>query len=472
MNYENDTKAYPCDEPENGSNASTGRNYPCDTDESAFFDASETNSAAAEADAEPVKKGKGRRGGNAAASVVIHSGNFRAQAEERPESRERRGYGERRDFDRDGGERGERRERRGYGEHRDFDRDSRGRRDFDGEKRGYRGDRDRDFRGGRDSGFRSSEDRGCRRGSDNSRFSSNRTDPEAESCFSRMYTTRILKTSEVGAFVKAPEEILNSTHYKNPSQDGSVLLPFSEQLGRPERGAEVKVYFYEDKGGRLTATMRSPILRDGEVGVLTVADVTKIGAFLDNGVPKQVLLPFKEQTHTPAVGDEVLVWIYSDKSGRQAATMRVYKHLDKNSPYKEDDRVTGFVYEINEDMGIFVAVDDKYYGLVPIRETFQKYAYGDEIEARVAKVREDGKLDLLIRDKLYKTVQEDADVILYELKRNNGFLPYGDRADAAFIEETYAMSKNQFKRALGHLYRNHIVELDRNADTVRLLEQK
>ena len=266
-----------------------------------------------------------------------------------------------------------------------------------------------------------------------------------------------------------PEDIRGSIYGRKLPESNTVLLPFSEQLGRPAAGESIRVYFYEDKGGRITATMRTPILRDGEVGILTVADVTSIGAFLDNGVPKQVLLPFKEQIVAPKVGDEVLVWMYSDKSGRQAATMRVYGHLDKHSPYKEDDRVTGFVYEINPRLGIFVAVDNRYYGLVPMAETFKEYAYGDEIEARVAKVREDGKLDLLIRDKLYKTVDEDAEVILYELKRNNGFLPYGDRADAAFIEETYAMSKNQFKRALGHLYRNRIVELDREKDTVRVL---
>ena len=281
----------------------------------------------------------------------------------------------------------------------------------------------------------------------------------------------MLKTSEVGAFVEAPSDIVNGAFGRKLSDSNTVLLPFSEQIGRPERGDFVKVHFYEDKGGRLTATMRTPILKDGEVGILTVAAVTSIGAFLDNGVPKQVLLPFKEQIVSPKEGDEVLVWLYSDKSGRQAATMRVYGHLDKHSPYKEDDRVTGFVYEINPKLGVFVAVDNKYYGLVPMSETFKEYEYGDEVEARVAKVREDGKLDLLIRDKLYKTVNEDADVILYELRRNNGFLPYGDRADAAFIEETYAMSKNQFKRALGHLYKNRIVELDREKDTVRLIKQ-
>ncbi|MDO4961058.1 MAG: S1-like domain-containing RNA-binding protein [Eubacteriales bacterium] len=387
---ENENKAYPCDEPE------TNKNYPCDTDEAFSY---------------AEKKGKGKRGGNAAASVVVHSGNFKKTKEHRTNS-ETEAYPKR----------------------------------------------------GKDTRYENAD----RNRNENSRGGRRPQSPEA--LLSVSYETRIEKTTEVGAFVTAPDEIKNSAFGRKLSDSGLILLPFAEQLGRPERGTIVKVYFYEDKGGRIAATMRAPILRDGEVGILTVAAVTRIGAFLDNGVPKQILLPFKEQIVSPEVGDEVLVWLYSDKSGRQAATMRVYGHLEKHSPYKEDDRVTGFVYEINQDLGIFVAVDNKYYGLVPIRETFKDYAYGDEIEARVAKVREDGKLDLLIRDKLYKTVQEDADVILYELKRNNGFLNYGDRADAAFIEETYAMSKNQFKRALGHLYKNHIVELDREKDTVRLIK--
>ena len=445
MNYNEKSKAYPCDEPEKDRNypcdePEENRSYPCDTDDEAFFNAqdpaafpAETNDEAA-AEATPVKKGKGRRGGNAAASMVIHSGKFQKRASDRDESAGRANYS-RSSFS------------------------SETRNSYSSE-RGNRSRNDRDSRPDRRPG---SFDR-----NEKSRRKPRPLSPEA--LFSSVYSCRIEKTSEVGAFVAAPEEILKSEFGKKVSESGLILLPFAEQIGRPQRGTEVKVYFYEDKGGRLAATMRAPILKNGELGILTVAAVTKIGAFLDNGVPKQVLLPFKEQIHTPAVGDEVLVWVYSDKSGRQAATMRVYQHLEKKSPYHEEDRVTGFVYEINPDLGIFVAVDNKYYGLVPIRETFKEYAYGDEIEARVSKVREDGKLDLLIRDKLYKTVEEDANVILYELRRNNGFLPYGDRADAAFIEETYAMSKNQFKRALGHLYKNHIVELDRTADTVKLLK--
>ncbi len=521
MNNDIDKRTYPCDEPE------AKRSYPCDTDGEVFSYAEDSDSRAEraasagnDADEAPVRKGKGRRGGNASASVVVHSGNFKPRREagddrrgsNRTERRDRddergyrgRGFNERRRDDDRGYGRDDRRER-GYDEERNDRRF--GRSDRDNRTDRARFDDNRDvrpaFRDRRDSDSfsdrrdrRASErfgDRGDRRDRRNygdsdrreRRFGTDRFDDRRgnrdggrfrgerghnpEEVFSRSYSVEVLKTSDVGAFVAAPDAIINSAFGRKLSDSNSILLPFSEQLGRPVRGDIVKVHFYEDKGGRLAATMRTPILRDGELGILTVAAVTSIGAFLDNGVPKQILLPFKEQIVAPKVGDEVLVWIYSDKSGRQAATMRVYGHLDKHSPYKEDDRVTGFVYEISQKLGIFVAVDNKYYGLVPMTETFKEYEYGDEVEARVAKVRDDGKLDLLIRDKLYKTVNEDADVILYELKRNNGFLPYGDRADASFIEETYAMSKNQFKRALGHLYKNRIVELDREKDTVSLI---
>ena len=525
MNNEIEQRSYPCDDPE------LKKSYPCDTDgedfsyadnkrafsgtvnKTAFHETSDrrkfsdaakasteavSEDSTANGDGIPQRKGKGRRGGNAAASVVVHSGkiNTRKAAEhdrndrggsrrtERRARNDERGYrdrdfnghssddergygrGDRRDsgFNSDredkrfgSSDRDARRDRRRFDDSRDDRHSFRDRREFndsDRRERRYNSDRFDDRRGSRDSG----------------RFRGERGH-NPEEVFSRAYGVEVLKTSDIGAFVEAPDAIINSAYGRKLSDGNSILLPFSEQIGRPVRGDIVRVHFYEDKGGRLAATMRTPILKDGEVGILTVAAVTSIGAFLDNGVPKQILLPFKEQITAPKVGDEVLVWIYSDKSGRQAASMRVYGHLDKHSPYKEDDRVTGFVYEINQKLGIFVAVDNKYYGLVPMAETFKEYEYGDEVEARVAKVRDDGKLDLLIRDKLYKTVNEDAEVILYELKRNNGFLPYGDRADASFIEETYAMSKNQFKRALGHLYKNRIVELDREKDTVRLIAE-
>jgi len=250
-----------------------------------------------------------------------------------------------------------------------------------------------------------------------------------------------------------------------------ILLPFAEQTVRPQPGDTVKVSVYEDKGGRLTATMREPLIKTGQTGVLTVAAVTKIGVFADNGMPKQVLIPFREMLHTPETGDQILVYLYLDKSGREAGTMRVYRHLQKDSGYQEGDRVEGFVYEVNPDLGVFAAVDDRYYGMIPISEVFSTLKYGDRIEARVSKVREDGKLDLLLREKLYQSADSDADRILEELKANGGIIPYADRADSGLIREKFSMSKNQFKRALGWLYRKRLIDIDRENDTVKLLMQ-
>ena len=149
--------------------------------------------------------------------------------------------------------------------------------------------------------------------------------------------------------------------------------------------------------------------------------------------------------------------------------MRVYKHLSNHAPYEKDDRVKGFVYEINPQLGVFVAVDDKYFGLIPKAEVFDRYHYGQRVECRVLRVREDGKLDLSPREKAYEAINHDAEQVLSEIRKNGGSLLYADRADAELIEKIYGMSKNQFKRALGNLYKRRLIEIDRERDRVRLL---
>ncbi|MDO4487996.1 MAG: S1-like domain-containing RNA-binding protein [Eubacteriales bacterium] len=270
---------------------------------------------------------------------------------------------------------------------------------------------------------------------------------------------KVAQKSEYGVFLEAEVD----------GEVKKILLPFSEQVGRPEVGTKVKVMLYEDKGGRITATMHEPFLNPGDTGLLKCAAVTKIGAFADNGTPKQVLVPFKEMTHTPNPGDELLLHLYKDKSGRTAATMRIYKFLEKAEHLNEGDIVEGFVYEINPEIGIFVAIADRYYGMIPAQENFEELKYGDRISARVAKIRPDGKIDLLMREKLFMSADADADKIVAELKANGGVLPYADRAEAEFIKTKYHMSKNQFKRALGYLYKKRLVKIDRDADTVTLI---
>ena len=180
-------------------------------------------------------------------------------------------------------------------------------------------------------------------------------------------------------------------------------------------------------------------------------DVSRIGAFLDMGLEKDLLLPFKEQSHPVKKGEECLVALYVDKSSRLAATMRVYHYMSNQSPYQKDDKVRGRIYEINENLGAFVAVDNRYYGLIPKKEIFQDLREGEEVEARVLKVREDGKLDLSLRDKAYIQMAADSEKVMKVIEEFDGVLPFNDKARPETIRREFNMSKNEFKRAVGRL---------------------
>lgn len=231
----------------------------------------------------------------------------------------------------------------------------------------------------------------------------------------------------------------------------SVLLPKKQVPQGTKVGDRLSVFIYKDSEDRLIATTDTPKLQVGECGVLEVKDVSRIGAFLDMGLEKDLLLPFKEQSHPVTKGEQCLVALYVDKSRRLAATMKVYSHMSNASPYRQDDLVKGWIYEINENLGAFVAVDYQYYGLIPKKELFGDYREGSQVECRVIKVREDGKLDLSPRKKAHLQMSEDADAVLQALERFGGVLPFSDKASPEIIRKEFRMSKNAFKRAVGRL---------------------
>lgn len=233
--------------------------------------------------------------------------------------------------------------------------------------------------------------------------------------------------------------------------ESAVLLPGKQVPEGTRIGDRLTVFIYRDSSDRLIATVHRPILTLGEVGVLTVKEVGKIGAFLDMGLEKDLLLPFKEQNHPVRPGEQCLVAVYRDKSNRLAATMNVYRYMSSDSPYQKDDRVTGTVYEINERLGAFVAVDNRYYGMIPEKELYGGIRPGDVVEARVLKVRPDGKLDLSPREKAYAQMDTDAALIWEAIEAGGGSLPFTDKASPERIRDEFHLSKNAFKRAVGHL---------------------
>lgn len=238
-----------------------------------------------------------------------------------------------------------------------------------------------------------------------------------------------------------------------------VLLPARQVPADAKIGDVLEVFLYKDSGDRMIATTREPALVMGQVAELTVAQTGKVGAFLDWGLEKDLLLPFKQQKKRVAQGDKVLVALYIDKSERLCATMNVYQNLSTDSPYRKDDRVCGRVYEISDNFGAFVAVDNKYSALIPKKELYGEVKVGDDISARVVKVLEDGKLTLSIREKAYVQIQKDGEAILKLLDSYEGSLPFNDKASPEIIQHETGMSKNEFKRAVGHLLKEGKIQI-------------
>ena len=243
------------------------------------------------------------------------------------------------------------------------------------------------------------------------------------------------------------------------TEDDKVLLPKKQVPEGTEIGDALTVFVYRDSSDRLSATTNEPLIELGQVTVLKVAEVGTIGAFLNWGLEKDLLLPFKEQIVKVKEGDECLVALYIDKSSRLCATMRVYDYLETGSDYIKDSHVSGTIIEINPEFGVFVAVDNKYYGMIPKTEMFNNLKIGDHIDARVTMVREDGKLQLSIKQKAYIQMDEDSKLIFDELERCGGRLPFTDKADPEFIKEKFHMSKNAFKRAIGRLLKEGKIEI-------------
>ena len=241
-----------------------------------------------------------------------------------------------------------------------------------------------------------------------------------------------------------------------------VLLPKKQVPEGAEAGTQIEVFIYRDSKDRLIATTAVPKLTLGELAVLTVKEVGKIGAFLDCGLEKDLFLPFKQQTRKVCTGDEVLVAMYIDKSNRLCATMNVYEYLKKESPYTKEDTVHGVIYEISKNFGAFVAVDNLYSALIPAKEFHGEYEIGDVVEARITAVKPDGKLDLSIRQKAHLQMDEDAEYVMQVIDEFDGVLPFNDKVSPEIIQREFKMSKNAFKRAVGRLYKEGRIEITEN----------
>ena len=258
----------------------------------------------------------------------------------------------------------------------------------------------------------------------------------------------IKRFTSVGAYLNDAEE-----------NGDDVLLPKSQLPEGAKVGDNIKVFVYRDSKDRIISSTRMPLAQVGEIKKLTVISSSKIGYFLDWGMEKDLFLPFSETVGSVEKFKSYLVALYIDKSDRLAATMKVKDYLSTDAPYKENDKAVGTIYSINRDIGAFVAVDNKYDGLIQKKNIFGVLEMGEEIEVRINKVHDDGKLDLSLRERGYVQMEEDSKIILTKLKEKGGFLPLNDSSHPNEIKKELHMSKSGFKRAVGKLFKDGIIQI-------------
>lgn len=241
--------------------------------------------------------------------------------------------------------------------------------------------------------------------------------------------------------------------------DREILLPRRQVPESAAVGDIIHVFIYRDSDDRLIATINSPYITIGRLAALRCVGTTKIGAFMDWGLEKDIFLPFKEQTGPVREGHEYLVRMYKDKSERLCVSMKVYDSLSCDSPYVQGDEIEGIVIEYNRDYGAFVAVDDKYSALIPKKEIHTGVYVGDRIRGRVSGVREDGKLNLTLQKPIKQQIHENAAMVRDIIASYGGSLPFNDKADAAVIEKEFGISKRAFKTAVGRLLRENRIRI-------------
>lgn len=240
-----------------------------------------------------------------------------------------------------------------------------------------------------------------------------------------------------------------------------VLLPAKQVPQGIGQGDSLDVFLYKDSSDRLIATTARPLAMVDQFAPMKVKELTKIGAFLDWGLEKDLLLPYRQMLGRVEAGDQILARVYVDKSQRLAASMKeIYPMLRSDSPYQAGDEVRARVYEFSRDFGTFVAVDDIYSAMIPRHEDTRQLRIGDQISCRVTGVKRDGKLDVSIRGKSYETIGEDAEAILRLLESYAGVLPFTEKASSEVIRRETGLSKNAFKRAVGHLYKEGRVSIE------------
>lgn len=263
-------------------------------------------------------------------------------------------------------------------------------------------------------------------------------------------------------------KILSFGAYLDGGEGKEILLPTRYVPDGAQVGDDVEVFIYHDNEGRLIATTLHPKAVVGEFAFMQVKSVNTTGAFLDWGLMKDLLVPYKEQKLTMREGKWYLVYVRLDHvTGRIMASARIEKFLNNIPPkYKFNQEVDLLVADDTE-IGYKVIVNNLHWGMVYHNQVFQRLEKGEHLKGYVKEIREDDKLDISLTPLGYQKVDGIAQTILQALQMQNGFLPVHDKSDPEVIYSLFRCSKKAFKQAIGALYRQHRIALE--PDGIRLI---
>ena len=243
-------------------------------------------------------------------------------------------------------------------------------------------------------------------------------------------------------------------------RDGEILLPQGEVTTPIKVGQKIQVFIYLDKDERLVATMRQPLAQVGDFAYLEVAWVNNFGAFLNWGLMKDLFVPFREQKMKMQKGQSYIVYLHIDEeSYRIVATAKVDRYLDREyPPYRVGDKVSILIWQKTE-LGLKAIVDNRYAGLLYDDQVFRDIRTGDRMEAYISQIRPDGKIDLSLQRFGQDAVQDFSEVLLRYVREQGGHTPLCDKSPAEEIYATFGVSKKIFKKAVGDLYKRHLIDI-------------
>ncbi|QXD25113.1 GntR family transcriptional regulator [Opitutia bacterium ISCC 51] len=249
--------------------------------------------------------------------------------------------------------------------------------------------------------------------------------------------------------------------YLDGGELGEILLPKKFMTEELRQAESISVFVYKDSEDRLVATTETPKAMVGQFATLEVLSANpKVGAFLDWGLSKDLLLPFREHKSDPMEGDYCVVYILVDElSGRIIASERLTEFVDQEpSAYESEEEVDLLVID-ETPLGYKAIINDKHLGLLYHSDLSEPLEYGQWIVGYVSQVREDGKIDLRRDRSGYKRLEPIAEQILEALNANEGVLPFNDKSSPESIRAEFDVSKQAFKRAIGTLYKQKRIRI-------------